>query len=495
MITQRIVCFVAFTAIGMVQNGFGQFQPQGSQQYRSPSGLFELSVPGSTESSLARLSTEALVIQDPSGNITRYKRFPKYDTADGTLQGFSSREAQQVIRWPVDNAGRMQIGTLQRGRIEFVWSKMTIATSTLSGLETDQMVRPEPAAGSQPTEEILPPMTAVHLAAGNVSSRQFLTMQGSNRFGFASQAAGVESAWYITPVSNNIVRLQQRSGENWLAIGIGNGSRRAINGYPVSLLPIQNGVEQLWQIQNMANGGYCFESLMYPGFGLTCIPDRGLSLQPITFDPWQLWWPSAPTFVLPQIQYRTVQQQVIANSSLPSVVANIMNTHSDTLVVLVADHRNVSRVKKLKIASGKSERIQMDRDPGATIVETFETMDGFGNWQQQQFQTTIPANVLYDISVYEEFLQSIAIDRTGTSPNPIEDVNYQPRSIGFFLVPPGDALPEESEIDAYQIAMSAQNPGSVRRLSQRDLELDSKGPANDPLKDLLKQFRKQRGSF
>jgi hypothetical protein len=338
-------------------------------------------------------------------------------------------------------------------------------------------------------------MTAVHLAAGNVSGRQFLTMQGSNRFGFASQAAGVESAWYITPVSYNIVRLQQRSGANWLAIGIGNGSRRASNGYPVSLLPIQNGVEQLWQIQNMANGGYCFESLMYPGFGLTCIPNRGLSLQPITFDPWQLWWPSAPTFVLPQIQYRTVQQQVIANPSLPPVFANITNTHSDTLVVLLADRRNPSSLKKLKIAAGKSERIQMDRDPGATIVETFETMDGFGNWQQQQFSTTIPANVLYDISVYEEFLQSIAIDRTGTSPNPIEDVNYQPRSIGFFLVPPGDALSEESEIDAYQIAMSAQNPGSVRRLSQRDLELGNKGPANDPLKDLLKQFRKQRGSF
>ncbi|MFY7877817.1 MAG: hypothetical protein ACOVQM_20340, partial [Pirellula sp.] len=83
----------------------------------------------------------------------------------------------------------------------------------------------------------------------------------------------------------------------------------------------------------------------------------------------------------------------------------------------------------------------------------------------------------------------------GTSPNPIEDVNYQPRSIGFFLVPPGDALPEESEIDAYGMAMSAQNPGSVRRLSQRDLELGNKGPASDPLKDLLKQFQKQRGSF
>jgi len=490
MTLKLTLCFVVLTATCIAQRAFGQIEFQ-----RAETGLFELTVPGVAEPSLAQLSPDALVIQDPSGNVTNYKRLTRYDTSDGTLLGYSSREARQVIRWPIDNNGRMQIGSLQRDKIVFVWSKMTITSSTSNQIETNAIDVPNPVSGLEPIDEILPPMIAVHLAAGNDSGRQFLTMQGSNRFGFASQAAGAESAWYITPVSNNVVRLQQWNRDNWMAIGIGNGMRRANNSFPVSLLPIQNGVEQLWRIQNRSTGGYCFESLMHPGFGLTCIPNLGLSLQPITYDPWQLWWPSTPTFVLPQPQFRTVQQQVISNGPLSPATVNIVNTHSDTLVVLVADRRNVSNMKKMRIAPGKSERMQIERESGATIVETFETMDGFGNWQQQQFNTAIPPNVLYDISVYEEFLQSIAIDRTGTSPNPIEDVNYQPRSIGFFLVPPGDELPEVAEIDAYQVAIDTQNPGGVRRFSQREMEQNSNAPVNDPLKDLLKQFQKQRGSF
>ena len=152
-------------------------------------------------------------------------------------------------------------------------------------------------------------------------------------------------------------------------------------------------------------------------------------------------------------------------------------------------------MQKLRIPSRGSERIQLDRDPGGTILATFETMDAFGNWNQRQFKTPIPPTVLYDMSVYEEFLQSIAIDRTGTSPNPIEDINYQPRSIGFFLVPPGVELPEVAEIDAYRIANDSQNPGAVRRLNPRDLQKANAAPATDPLKDLLNKFKKQRAAF
>ena len=245
----------------------------------------------------------------------------------------------------------------------------------------------------------------------------------------------------------------------------------------------------------MSGGGYCFENVMYQGMGLTCVPNQGLFLQPITYNPWQVWWPQTPTFVLPQPQFRTTQHQVVPNQPLGSTTVQIVNSHSDTLLVLIADRRNPQQLQKLRIPSRGSERIQLDRDAGATIIETVETLDAFGNWQQQQFKTAIPPSVLYDISVYEEFLQSIAIDRTGKSPNPIEDINYQPRAVGFFLVPPGDDLPAQAELDAYRIADDAHNPGAVRKLSQRDLERKSAAPATDPLKDLLKQFQKQRGAF
>ena len=282
------------------------------------SGTFELWVHGLASPSIARLTPNELSVQDPAGSITRYQRAPRYDTTDQLLLGYSSRQAQQVIRWPANNAGRMQIGTLQNGLVQFAWSKLTISAS---------------------------------------------------------------------------------------------------------------------------------------------------------------------------------QHQVVPNPPLSPTTARITNSHSDTLIVLVADRRKPQQLQRIRIPSRGSERVQLDRDAGATLVETVETMDAFGNWQQRQFKTPIPPSVLYDMSVYEEFLQSIAIDRTGKSPNPIEDINYQPRGVGFFIVPPGDNLPSLADIDAYRIADDAQNPFAVRKLSQRELERNSAAPATDPLKDLLKKFQKQRGVF
>ena len=492
------------------------------------SGTFSLSAQGLADPSIARITPSELSVQDSTGSVTRYQRAPRYDTTDQLLLGYSSRQAQQVIRWPANNSGRMQIGTLQNGQVQFAWSKMNIVASQQippsnpsadvlpPGLEdVDLLGRLRNNQGQGATSGYagnllnLPQMTAMSLASGDINERQFLSMQGGNQLGFVNQATGVDAAWYIAPVSTNVVRLQQRFQNDWFAIGLGNvpnanlmhtrlGNRRlggATGSLPLSLLPIHNGADQLWRIQNMSGGGYCFENVMVQGMGLTCVPNQGLFLQPITYNPWQVWWPQTPTFVLPQPQFRTTQHQVVPNQPLGSTTVQIVNSHSDTLLVLVADRRNPQQLQKLRIPSRGSERIQLDRDAGATIIETVETLDAFGNWQQQQFKTAIPPSVLYDISVYEEFLQSIAIDRTGKSPNPIEDINYQPRAVGFFLVPPGDDLPAQAEIDAYRIADDAHNPGAVRKLSQRDLERKSAAPATDPLKDLLKQFQKQRGAF
>lgn len=529
------------------------------------SGTFELSAPGVAESSVATVNANELSVRDSSGAISRYQRLPRYDTADQQLLGYSSRQLQRVIRWPASSSGRMQIGTLNsNGQIDFAWSKMTVANSQQTRVypPSSEVLPPgiEPPFtgpvrnGAMPNGQAgnllnLPSMTAIHLSVGNPNERQFLGLQDGDRFGFTNQVTGVDSAWYIAPVSDNIVRLQQRRQNDWLAIGLGNvpdgmarssrldyragafggsssggasfgggafpaggsfggggfpsggsfgggGGRRTNSGFPISFSRIHNGADQLWRIHAMqGNGGYCFESVLYPGMGLTCIPNQGLTLQNITYDPWQVWWPQTPTFALPQPQFRTVQNQVISKPPLRPVSARIVNSHSETLVVLVADRRHAQSVQKLRIPAKGSELVHLDRDPGGTIVETVETMDAFGNWNQQQYNTPIPPTVLYDISVYEEFLQSIAIDRTGKSPNPIEDVNYQPRSIGFFLVPPGDELPEVAEIDAYRIAQDSQNPGAVRRLNPRDLQKNNATPSADPLRELLNKFQKQRAAF
>lgn len=505
---------------------------------------FSLVAPGVAAASSARVTPNELSIRDAGGTVTRYQRAPRYDTKDGHYNGYSSREAQQVIRWPSSNSGRMQIGTLVRGQIEFTFSKMTI-TAAQGGNNLQDANWP---SGNVENTEILPNQSSgsaginnqnlgdgssvmlMHLAAGDSNERLFLTRTSSGQLGFNRTVREAESAWYIVPVSDNIVRLQQRQGNDWFALsaagnvqgggdvlppmfgsfgggafprggsfgGGGGFQRNRINPLPVNLLPLQGGLNQLWYLNSINNvsGGYCFESLLHPGMGLTCVPGGALCCQPMVFNPYQTWWPQQPTFQLPAPQYRTVNHQIVPNPALPPVDVRVKNTHTETIVVLLTDRRNPRQPQKLRIPASGSQTVQLERDAGSTIEETVETMDAYGNWSRNRFVTPVPPAVLYDVSVYEEFLQSIAIDRTGTSPNPIEDVNYQPRSIGFFLVPPGDAVPPNSELDAYGNAEDMQNPGAVRKLSGRDLKQYSPNEKTaDPLKDLLDKFQRKRAAF
>ncbi len=502
---------------------------------------FELSVPGLATPSMAVVGEHELVIRDAAGRVTRYQRMPRYDTADQQFAGYSSRQAQQVLRWPVSNQGKMQIGTLRGTNVQFAWSKMTISPSANAPqhvVPRNEELLPDGVEPPLNFENPLAPsnvnpsveMTPVMLGVGDPGDRQFLSINGAGNLGFARNANSAASSWFVTPVANDMVRLQQLHQNNWHALGFhdlhahrnplpggvlgggsnvfppggafgnaGFGGSSIAGSIPISLFPITNAADQLWRIHSPPGlgGGYYFESVLFPGMGLTMNPNNGLFLQPISYLPTQMWWPQTPTFPIPQPQFRTVNHQVIPNTPLPSIAAKIINTHSDAIVVLLVDRRTPQNIQKVRIPVGGSEMVRLDRDAGSTIIETVETLDTFGNWNQQQFKTPIPPAVLYDLSVYEEFLQSIAIDITGKSPNPIEDINYQPRSIGFFLLPPGAQLPEYAEIDAYRQAEAARNPGAVRRIDPRDLIQNKSAPnaPSDPLKDLLNKFQKQRAAF
>ena len=510
--------------------------------------LFELSVPGMNSASLAQLTPRELIVRDASGQSTVYQRLTRYDTPDGAFIAYGSREAQRVIQWPTANAGNMRIGTLRNGQIEFAPSRMSVqraSQNTGNGFGTADGNSPFgnggvfgapngniPGAGSgfgDPNGGIadnLPNdgLTAVQLAAGDANRRVYLRSSRAGQLAFTPQADDLDSAWYIVPVGQDMVRLQQNVGNRWLALGIddtgiprngiagnggfgggafppggafgGGGARLGGNGAAIRFSAIGQSTQQLWRIQPCFGGGYSFESVWMPGFGLTCNPNTGLWLQPIVNSPWQVWWPQQPVFQLPAPQYRSSAEQFVPNPPLPPVNLRIANTHSDSIMVLLADRRNPQRPATLRIPAGGSEVVTLERDAGGTAIQTVDVMDSFGNWNRQEYQIPVPPAVLYDMSIYEEFLQSIAIDRTGKSPNPIEDVNYQPRSIGFFLLPAGGSIEENSVIDAYRVAADSQNPGAVRKINPRDLpNSSSQAPARDPLKDLLQQFQGKRGAF
>lgn len=374
----------------------------------------------------------------------------------------------------------------------------------------------------------LPTMSAMNFAIGP-SSRRYLSVEGIDRFQLRTAADDPSAAWFIQPVREDLVRIQQRVDSRWMAIGVGGPqprdglrSRRGTRGFPSGpsfgggvfppgggfggggigsggfpalLAPVHGGIDQLWRVQSYMGGGYYFESVMYPGMCLTFPTAGGLWVRPWAYDPWQIWYPMAPIVPLPVPQFRTTQQQFVPNAPLPPVDIQLANRHSDELLVLFADRRIPDNPVKIRIPAGERKRVRIERDAGGTIVESVSIVDALGNWVDEQYTTPVPPAVLYDLSVYEIFLQSIAIDRTGTSPNVVEDVNFQPRSIGFFLLPPGDELVEGTELDVFRAAQEQENPGAVRRLSERDLKEGGNSNTKDPLKEILNQVQKQRAAF
>ena len=460
---------------------------------------FALKVPGTQTESTARISSEELVVRDQAGQTTVYSRLRRYDTPDGQFIGYGSREAQRVIQWPTSNQGNLRIGTLKNGQIEFAPSSMAV----LAMDPANSARLPQEGANRDISKTVL-------LSAGQAGSRLFMRAGRQGQLQLVpnapngAQADDAQGAWMITPVGGDMVRIQQSIGNQWLALSIdpqqagnfGNGVlAQPAQRSQVRLVGINNSVAHCWRLQQF-NGGSCFESVSMPGFGLTCVPNSGLWLQPILYSPWQVWWPQQPTFALPQPSYRVVNEQIVSNPQLPPVSLRIANTHSDGLLVLLADRRNSAAPKRLRIPQGGSEIVVLERDSGATVTQTVEWADSFGNWDRREIQIPVPPVVLYDLSVYEEFLQSIAIDATGKSPNVIEDVNYQPRSVGFLLLPAGEQLQDNSVIDVYPAAADSQNPGAVRRLAPSDYNRSSSQPVpKDPLKDLLDQLQSKRGAF
>jgi hypothetical protein len=181
---------------------------------------------------------------------------------------------------------------------------------------------------------------------------------------FVSQANDPQAAWMITPVGGDMVRVQQAVGNQWAALGVdprdiqgfGNGvlAQRGARAQ-IRFSAVNNSVAQLWRIEQQFGGGYCFESVAMPGFGMTCIPNQGLWLQPLVYSPWQIWWAQQPSFTVSMPQYRIANEQIVPNPPLGPISLRVANTHSEAIVVLLADRRNPNAPRKLRIPAGGSE--------------------------------------------------------------------------------------------------------------------------------------------
>jgi hypothetical protein len=185
-------------------------------------------------------------------------------------------------------------------------------------------------------------------------------------------------------------------------------------------------------------------------------------------------------------EYRFVSRELRPNPPLEPALVEFANSHSRELWVLVADRRNPTQSMHLRIPAGKAETISLARDSGGTLVEVYE-YGVPGLTQRDEFVTPLPALVRYDVSVYELAVQSIAIDRTVPG-GKLDRVNYSPKSVGWFELPPGSEL-ESSPLDVFQTARRQKNPGAVRRIDPSEWEAPAK--TTDPVESLLDEFQQR----
>lgn len=290
--------------------------------------------------------------------------------------------------------------------------------------------------------------------------------------------------WTLAPVGRDTVRLQLfEAGTFWsLAVDVRTGG--------VGFVRSDQKREQLWRItQSLAvPGALRFESLGVPGFYLAGDANSSVGVSIPSTSPAQNWYfdvsPPPPTVVIP-VQ-RLLQQTIQPNPPLAPVPTRLINSDTKEVLVRVTDLRTGAPFD-VTIPPKRAKDLVLDRDSGATFVETYEVIDGLGNSIRREFSTPVPPAPLYDITVYEKFLQSIAIDRTGKSPNKIEDINYQPKSIGLFMIPPGAEF-RGGDIDVYQSAKKANNPGAARRVNPNVFN-NKTDTDSDPLENALRGLR------
>lgn len=202
------------------------------------------------------------------------------------------------------------------------------------------------------------------------------------------------------------------------------------------------------------------------GFAL----DRRGLLVTASLDTASVWHPMlvAPGFDFAPV---LVSREVVPNPELPPAKVTFENTHSRELWLLVTDLRTPTKPRRLRLKPKETVEVDLDRDAGGQLVERLETLRRI-----EERAYDIPPRQLYDVSVYELFLQSVAIDRTKRGKGKIEDVNWAPKSIGIFPVPPGNLLRDGSSIDVFAEAKSEDNPGGVRRLDMSRWKIDDTIP-------------------
>ena len=230
-----------------------------------------------------------------------------------------------------------------------------------------------------------------------------------------------------------------------------------------------------------------------PGAGLSPIGPSLTVGSPYGYPVYPIARPGLPFFPGP-MQSLTLESRVVPRAPLPPATLRLVNTAQREIRVTINDIKNPTQPQRLRIAPGGSETVQMQRDAGADSVRRVRTYAPDGSVITRDISTPIPPAPRYEFVVHEWKLKSVAIDRTGKSPNVIEDTNFQGKGMGRFLLPPGDQL-RSGTLDVVRTALQAQNAGSVSPLlddSGRTPQTPRGSSPISPLEQILIEQSKKR---
>ena len=174
--------------------------------------------------------------------------------------------------------------------------------------------------------------------------------------------------------------------------------------------------------------------------------------------------PPAP--ILRQPQSVLVDSKIVPGAPLAPVTLGLRNGSPSDLVVTIVNLQDGSDTEQIKIRSGEVVRHPFSRRAGAERIDTFRVITETGDVLTRQNSIALPPEALYEIVVHQWQIQSIAIDRTGKSPNVIEDVHYQGKGLGRFPLPAGAEL-QPTVIDVYRAAINQGNPATVAPITTR----------------------------
>jgi hypothetical protein len=437
---------------------------------------FELVVPSTSIVSTAVRTAGTLRITDSTGAVTVYRREPGYDTAAGDYLAYYSQGARQAILWPRDNRGALQIGEpTSGGRLALRESRMRIRPTSIPA----NLATPGGVIDSSTYYRLSP-------GAGQVAG-VCLTVDREGRAVMGPVAAGAAAGhqWRLIEAGRGYYRLQCPGSGLAGSLGVYDDS------YSAHLRRSTNDIRQLWRISPVGHQPGCYRLInACDDFRGRCLtgPRRGaVTLAPIRLGAEQFWTLERLTPIPPTVlaAHRIASRQLTPNPPLPPARVEMANTHSRELWVLVTDLTDPARSLRLKIPPGQSQSVSLARDAGATLVEVCELATPYGTVQRNEFVTPLPPAVLYDVSVYEVILQSISIDRTVPGGR-VDRTNYSPKSVGFFVVPPGAAL-RDGPMDVYRDALQYENPGGVRRIDPRQWRDEPE--AEHPVDALLREFQ------